>query len=188
MRKAPEPLKRFAKLFAVDMKAPEKEALKALADRRGSEAAKAEVSEGMEWKDEPGEARVASNNLVENAHRCDLAFPKALKIMASISVAKLESGEWVSGFFVQGPKFGTSDPVSANGTKYGDRALAVRAGLLAIQQQLATAHGDSAVPGPLTAAIERVKLWIAEVGGDGQGQMADGKGAKAKGKKKGGAK
>lgn len=149
-------LKSFAKLFGVDLKQPEKAAKKALAERRDQAAAAAEVTEGMVWKDDPGEARVSSANLVENPHRCDLVFPKALKITANISVAQV-GGEWLSGFFIQGPKFGTSEQCSTNGVKYGNRALAVRAGLLAIEGQVKAAN----VPAPM----DRVSAWITEATG-----------------------
>ncbi len=168
-------LKKFAKLYAVDLKAPEKAVRAQFKAEQAQKAEAAEVAEGLVWKhvraaDSGEDYRFNSSQIAENPERCELTFPKALKITASVSLSRV-NGEWVLGWFVQGPKFGTSDPCAANGTKYGSRELALRTGLLAIQQQLQAANAAA-------AAQERVEAWIAGIGASSEKKKKTAEGAK----------
>jgi ParB/RepB/Spo0J family partition protein len=169
----PALLKPLAKLYKADVKTAAKSAREALKLERAAAAELAEIAAGMEWKvrkdkKSDGEFTFSSNNVAENPDRCELHFPTAAKLTASVSVAWVARNQWVVGWFVQGPKFGTSEPCSAIGTKYSSRELAMRTGLLGIADQCKTHAAHEAAQSRLAAWLARIEAPTAKKKGGAQ--------------------
>jgi ParB/RepB/Spo0J family partition protein len=148
-------LKTLAKAYEVDLKAPTKVARDQLKAERATVEEACEIASAMDWKSEKTEAeqfRWNTANIAENPDRCELQFPKAAKITASISVALTVEG-WVFGWFVQGPKFGTSKACTAPSVKYGTRQLAIRTAFLELADYLGKNKAHE-------SAIKRVQDWL----------------------------
>lgn len=140
-------LPKWAKLFEVDLKAVKKttEALVAAEHQRADE--EKAIGDGVVWKERKEKAedfKWNTSGLAENPDRAEIALPKAGKVSASVSMARDAKG-WHVGWFIAHPKWGTSSPCDRTSTGYSERPLALRAGLLALEQQAKANKADEAV-------------------------------------------
>lgn len=137
----PSALEKWAKAFGVDAKKVRKNIEEQIANEEKAAAAEAAISAALlpekvrhdadkfEWN---GSGICTNPDLIEI-----LAFKlsKTSNLTAGVAVARAEKG-WVVGAVTSGPKWGKHEPCRNTGTQYGNRWLAIKTGLLFIEQQL----------------------------------------------------
>ena len=151
-------LPKWAKVFGVDLKRVKKSCEAQFAAEDKAAAEKAEIAGGIVWKSRKEKAddfEWNSSGVCVNPDVAVLNFPKAVKISASVEVARSEKG-WKVGVDVKGSKFGHGSPCCAASAGYSDRSLALKTGLLSIKALLISA-------GAPPAAVQRVQEFIASI-------------------------
>lgn len=165
--------KRLAKLLGVDLKAVDKSAKAELVNRRKLAAEEKALAAGLAWSDERKKADEFEWNgmLAVNPSTCHVALPGE-KLEAAVHVARDAKGwhvGWQFGAALKAPS--ASEPCAATETSYSNRAIALRAGLLAIADHIERKRDVK------DEIRERLKRYIDRIETEG-GKAAEGKAKK----------
>lgn len=155
-------LPKWAKTFAVDLKAVKKAVTAAMAAERAAEAERKSLADGMAWlsmKEGVEDFEWNSAGVCVNPDVARIVLPKSAKVTATVEVARSEKG-WVFGVHFEGNKCGSGDPCQSSEVKYSSRALALAAGLKRIKELAKRAGVDA-------AGMKRIFEYIPLVGSVG---------------------
>lgn len=152
-----EVLPNWAKAFGADLKGARKRVDAEIKAEEESAAAVAEIAAGIDWKsrkEKAEEFRWTHAGLADNADRAEILLPSK-KLHASVSLARSEKG-WHVGWFADGTGWGGGEPANRNNASYANRTLALRTGLLAIEDRLKIEKAPAAVLERVAAYLEHV--------------------------------